>query len=74
MFEQIKSIIATKLSIDESIITLDSNLAEDLASDSLELVELIMTFEEELDIVVSDEDLENIKTVRDIVEYIEANA
>ena len=74
MFEQIKSIIATKLSIDESIITLDSNLAEDLASDSLELVELIMTFEEEFDIAVSDEELENIKTVQDIVEYIEANA
>ena len=74
MFDKIKEIIVEQLNIDEgAFINLDTNLQEDLDADSLDAVEIIMNIEEEFDIKVDDDELENIKTIGDIVKYIENN-
>jgi acyl carrier protein len=71
IFEKVKKLIAKELNVKEEDITLDSRLAEDLGADSLDAVELIMAVEEEFDVQVSDEAAQNIRRVRDIVEYLE---
>ena len=74
MFDTIKEIIVEQLNIDDgAFINLDTNLQEDLDADSLDAVEIIMNIEEEFDIKVDDDELENIKTIGDIVKYIENN-
>nr|WP_314278415.1 acyl carrier protein [uncultured Peptostreptococcus sp.] len=74
MFDRIKEIIVEQLNIDDSdFITMDTNLQEDLDADSLDAVEIIMNIEEEFDIKVDDDELENIKTIGDIVKYVENN-
>lgn len=74
MFDKIKEIIVEQLNIDDgAFINLDTNLQEDLDADSLDAVEIIMNIEEEFDIKVDDYELENIKTIGDIVKYIENN-
>lgn len=73
MFERIKAIIADKLSIDEASVTLEASFIEDLNADSLDIVELIMALEDELDMEIPDEDVEDFKTVKDVVEYLKAN-
>ncbi|MBF1052855.1 MAG: acyl carrier protein [Peptostreptococcus sp.] len=74
MFDKIKEIIVEQLNIDDgAFINLDTNLQEDLDADSLDAVEIIMNIEEEFDIKVDDDKLENIKTIGDIVKYIENN-
>lgn len=73
MFEKIKEIIVDKLNIDDdSFITLDTDLMEDLNADSLDAVEIIMDIEDEFDIAV-EEDVEQIRTISDIINYIEEN-
>ena len=73
MFEEIKKIIAQELNIkDESIITMDAKLIDDLGADSLDAVELIMAVEEQYDIKISDEVAQSIQTVGDIVRYAES--
>ena len=72
MFEKVKAIIAKELNIDESKITLESSLSEDLGADSLDLVELLMTLEDEFNVTVSDDEAIKLKTVEDIVKIIEA--
>ena len=69
--DQIKEILKDTKDIDESKITLDAKLKEDLELDSLDSVELIMSAEEEFGIEIPDEDVMNFKTVNDIVNYIE---
>lgn len=71
IFEKIREIICEQLELEESRVTLDSVLLEDLGADSLDLVDLVMTFEDEFDMEIPDEELENIKTVGDIVKFIE---
>jgi len=71
MFEKIRAIIANELNIDESKITLESSLSEDLGADSLDAVELIMALEDEFGIEVDDEAATKIKKVSDIVEFLE---
>lgn len=71
IFEKIREIICDQLELEEDAVTLDSVLLEDLGADSLDLVDLVMTFEDEFDMEISDEDLENIKTVGDVVRFIE---
>ena len=66
----IKEIIIDKLGIEESKITTEARFIEDLGADSLDTVELIMQFEEEFDIEISDEDAENLNTVGSSVDYI----
>ena len=73
VFEKIRKILSEQLEIEEDDITLDSNIVEDLGADSLDLVDLVMSVEEEFEIEVPDEEIENIKTVGDVVNFIESN-
>ena len=73
VFEKIRDIICDQLELEEEDVTMDSVLLEDLGADSIDLADLVMTFEDEFDMEISDEDLENIKTVADIVKFIEAH-
>jgi len=67
---KIKEIIIDKLGIEENKITLEARFIEDLGADSLDTVELIMQFEEEFDIEISDEDAEKLTTVGSSIDYI----
>ncbi|SUY47278.1 acyl carrier protein [Clostridium putrefaciens] len=69
-FEQIKAIIADKLSVNENEINMESSFIEDLGADSLDIVELIMALEDEFDLEMADEDAEKMVTVKDVVDYI----
>ena len=71
-FENVRDIIVNTLSCDADQITPETNLVEDLEADSLEAVELSMALEEAFGVGISDEDLPNIKTVNDILEYIQS--
>lgn len=73
MFEKIREIICDQLELEEDQVTMESILLEDLGADSIDLADLVMTFEDEFNMEISDEALENIKTVSDIVKYIEEN-
>lgn len=70
MFDKIKEIVAEQLSIDEDTITMESSFIDDLGADSLDIVELIMAFEDTFDIEIPDADAEKISTVGDAVDYI----
>ena len=74
IFEKLKDIIAEQLSVDADKVTLEANIQEDLDADSLDIVDLITTIEDEFDISIPDEAVEVIKTVNDIVTYVENNA
>lgn len=74
MFEKVRDIIVETLSCDADQVTLEANLAEDLDADSLDAVELNMAIEEALGISIPDDELTKMKTVGDIVEYLEAHA
>ena len=74
IFEKLKDIIAEQLSVDADKVTLEANIQEDLDADSLDIVDLITTIEDEFDISIPDEAVEEIKTVDDIVTYVENNA
>ena len=70
-FEKIKEITVEQLSVDANEVTLESTFVDDLGADSLDIVELIMAFEEEFGIEIPDEVAEKIRTVRDAVELID---
>ncbi len=72
VYDKIKSLIMEELSVDEAIITPEARLVEDLGADSIDAVELIMTVEDTFAIEISDEVLQSIKTVNDLVSYIES--
>ena len=72
MFEQVKAIIVELLGVDPEDVTMDARFREDLGADSLDLVELVMEFEEQFDKEISDEEAQNIKTVGDAVTFVEA--
>ena len=73
IFEKVKKIVSEQLGVEEEIVNMESTFVDDLAADSLDIVELIMSIEEEFDIEISDEDAEKIVTVGDVVKYIEKN-
>ncbi|HOC33226.1 MAG: acyl carrier protein [Ruminococcus flavefaciens] len=73
IFEKLKDIIADQLSVDADEVTMDSNIQDDLGADSLDVVDLITTIEDEFDLSIPDEAVEEIKTVGDIANYIEKN-
>lgn len=70
-FEKIKKIIAEQLSIEEEEVQLNSTFTDDLGVDSLEIFEIVMSLEDEFNIEIPNEDIENMKTVGDIVKYVE---
>ena len=67
---KVKELISINLGIDKQIINLDSDIMKDLGADSLDVVELIMKFEESFELNIPDEEVANIKTVKNIVDYI----
>jgi acyl carrier protein len=70
--DKVRKIIAEKLSVDLEEVVLEASFVDDLGADSLDLVELIMTMEEEFDIDISDEDAEKLETVKDAIDFITA--
>ena len=73
IFDKVKEIIAEKLSVEISSLTMESTFVDDLGADSLDVVELIMSLEEELEMEIPDEDAADFITVGDVVEYIKAH-
>ena len=73
VFEKIKEILAEQLDADPEEMTMDTNIAEDLEADSLDVVELLMSIEDEFEVEIPDEEIENLKTIGDVVEYIQNN-
>ncbi|MBQ6089475.1 MAG: acyl carrier protein [Firmicutes bacterium] len=73
VFDKIKEIIMEQLQVEESEITMETNLMKDLSADSLDAVEIIMAIEDEYGIEIPDEEAENIQTVQDLVKFVEDN-
>ena len=71
-FDKVKSILVDQLDVDEDGVTMESSITEDLGADSLDVVDMIMSIEEEFDVEIPDDEIENMKTVGDIVKYIES--
>ncbi len=70
-FEKVKNLLVENLGVAEEKITLESEIIKDLGADSLDLVEMLLAMEENFGITISDDQTENIKTVKDIVDIIE---
>ena len=70
-FEKVQQALAKQFEMDPQTITMDTNLIDDIGADSLDVVELIMSLEDEFGIAISDEDAAQLYTVRRIVEYLE---
>ena len=74
VLEKIKAILSEQFSVDEKEITVDTLLEDDLGADSLDVVDLLMTIEDDFEVEIPDEEVENIKTVGALVEYIESHS
>ena len=72
-FEKVRAIVVEQLGVDEADVQIDSTFIDDLGADSLDIVELIMAFEEEFEIEIPDDVAEKIKTVKDTVDCIDKN-
>jgi len=70
--EKVKSIIVDQLGVNETEVTGSASFIDDLGADSLDIIELVMAFEEAFGIEIPDEDAEKIKTVQDAIQYVEA--
>ena len=73
VFEKVRDILCDQLDLEQDEVTITSNIVENLGADSLDMVDLVMSIEDEFELEVADEDVEGIKTVGDIVRYIEEN-
>jgi acyl carrier protein len=73
LVDKVKKIIVEQLGVDESEVTMDAHFIDDLGADSLDTVELILSFEEAFDISIPDEDAEKLETVGKAVEYLKAH-
>ncbi|HIS48927.1 MAG TPA: acyl carrier protein [Candidatus Gallacutalibacter pullistercoris] len=71
VFEKVKAILSEQFDVEEDTITNDTTITEDLGADSLDVVDLLMSIEDEFEIEVPDTEIENIKTVGELVKYIE---
>ena len=71
VFENVKSCLSEQFDVEEDTITNDTTITEDLGADSLDVVDLLMSIEDEFEIEVPDTEIENIKTVGELVKYIE---
>ncbi|MBQ5347765.1 MAG: acyl carrier protein [Ruminococcus sp.] len=74
VLEKVKAILAEQFDVEEDKITEATDLQDDLGADSLDVVDLLMSIEDEFEIEVPDDEIENIKTVGALVNYIEANS
>ena len=73
VFEKMKKILAEQLDADADSITLETDIQDDLGADSLDVVEMLMCIEDEFEIEIPDEKIESLKTVGQVVEYIQEN-
>ncbi|MGN0642694.1 MAG: acyl carrier protein [Huintestinicola sp.] len=73
VFDKVKEIVADQLDVEAEKVVASANIQDDLGADSLDVVDLVMSLEEEFDIEIPDEAVANIKTIGDIVKYIEDN-
>ena len=73
VFEKVRDILCEQLDLDEDSVTLDSDIADDLGADSLDVVDLLMSLEDEFEVEIPDEEIENLRTVGQLVKYIEQN-
>jgi acyl carrier protein len=71
VFEKVKEMLCEQLDVEEDKVALESSIVDDLGADSLDVVDLVMSLEEEFDLEIPDEDVEGMKTVGDMVKYIE---
>ena len=74
VFERIREIICDQLDLEEDKVTMDSDIMEDFEADSLDAVDLVMSIEDEFGLEVPDDQIENFRTVGDVVRYIEENS
>lgn len=74
VLEKVKVILAEQFDVSEGTITVETDIQEDLGADSLDVVDLLMSIEDEFECEIPDEEIENIKTVGELVSFIEANA
>ena len=74
VFEKVKAILSEQFDVEEDSITAETTLADDLGADSLDVVDLLMSIEDEFEVEIPDEEVENIKTVGALVEYIEGHS
>ena len=74
VFERIREIICDQLDLEEDKVTMDSDIIEDFEADSLDVVDLVMSIEDEFGLEVPDDQIENFRTVGDVVRYIEENS
>ncbi|MBE6100512.1 MAG: acyl carrier protein [Selenomonas sp.] len=72
-FDKVRDIVVEQLGVEADEVAIESTFIDDLGADSLDIVELIMAFEEEFNIEIPDEAAEKIKTVQDVVTYIDQN-
>ena len=74
VFERIREIICDQLDLEEDKVTMDSDIMEDFEADSLDVVDLVMSIEDEFGLEVPDDQIENFRTVGDVVRYIEEHS
>ena len=74
VFERIREIICDQLDLEEDKVTMDSDIMEDFEADSLDVVDIVMSIEDEFGLEVPDDHIENCRTVGDVVRYIEENS
>jgi len=72
VMDRVKELVVEQLGVDDEEVTEEASFIDDLGADSLDIVELVMAFEEEFDLEIPDEDAEKIRTVGDAVEYIKS--
>ena len=73
VLEKVKMILSNQFDVEEDSITPETNIADDLGADSLDVVDMLMSLEDELDVEIPDEEIERIRTVGELVAYIEEN-
>ena len=73
VLEKVKAILSEQFDVEEDSITAETRISEDLGADSMDVVDLLMSLEDEFEVEVPDDEIENIKTVGELVKYIESN-
>ena len=71
VFEKVREILCNQFDVDEEAVTLTTRISEDLGADSLDAVDMLMSLEDEFDVEIPDEEIEKMRTVADVVSYIE---
>ncbi|MDO4742911.1 MAG: acyl carrier protein [bacterium] len=72
VFEKVKNILSQQLDVEEDSIVMESRIDDDLGADSLDVVDILMSLEDEFNVEIPDEEIDNIRTVGDLVNYLSA--